>query len=168
MWSHGLMRSAYAYPMTSARANRPQRRSKRHNEFSAGGLVVDTERMAAAIIGRRDRKGRMIWSFPKGHIEAGETPEMAAIREVCEETGLDAEIHTHLGEIAFWFMLDGKRIFKTVQHYLLIARGGELSDADREVDAVEWVALSEVSTRLAYNDERRLLAKALEILKASG
>lgn len=162
------MRSAYAYPMTSARANRPQRRSKRHNEFSAGGLVVDTERMAAAIIGRRDRKGRMVWSFPKGHIEAGETPEMAAVREVCEETGLDAEIHTHLGEIAFWFMLDGKRIFKTVQHYLLIARGGELSDADREVDAVEWVALSEVSTRLAYNDERKLLAKALEILKASG
>lgn len=162
------MRSAYAYPMTSARANRPQRRSKRHNEFSAGGLVVDTERMAAAIIGRRDRKGRMVWSFPKGHIEAGETPEMAAVREVSEETGLDAEIHTHLGEIAFWFMLDGKRIFKTVQHYLLIARGGELSDADREVDAVEWVALSEVSTRLAYNDERRLLAKALEILEASG
>jgi len=151
--------------MTSARGNRPQRRSKRHDEFSAGGLVVDTERMAAAIIGRKDRKGRMIWSFPKGHIEAGETAEAAAVREVSEETGLIAEIHTHLGEIAFWFMLDGKRIHKTVQHYLLIVRGGELSDADREVDAVEWIALDQVATRLAYNDERKLLAKAIDILE---
>ena len=65
--------------MTSTRPLRPQRRSKRHDEFSAGGLVVDAERMTAAIIGRRDRKGRMIWSFPKGHIEAGENAEMGSI-----------------------------------------------------------------------------------------
>lgn len=121
--------------------------------------------MAAAIIGRRDRKGRMIWSFPKGHIEQGETPEQTAVREVLEETGLNAVVDTHLGTIAFWFMMDGKRIHKTVEHYLLFCTGGELSDADREVDAVEWIALTEVAARLAYNDERKLLAKAIGILE---
>ena len=151
--------------MTGARPQRPQRRSKRHDEFSAGGLVVDIERGAAAIIGRLDRKGRMVWSFPKGHLEDGETAEMAAIREVREETGLHAEIHSPLGDIAFWFMLDGKRIHKTVHHFLLIVTGGELSDEDREVDAVEWIALEEVHLRLSYSDERRLLPKALDLLE---
>ena len=150
--------------MTSSRPKRPQRRSRRHDEFSAGGLVVDTDRMAAAIIGRIDRKGRMVWSFPKGHIEEGETAEQTAVREVFEETGLVAEVDAHLGTIAFWFMMDGKRIHKTVEHYLLYARSGELSDADREVDAIEWIPLSEVAARLAYNDERTLLSKALDIL----
>ena len=149
--------------MTSRR-RRPQRRSKRHDETSAGGLVVDTDRMAAAIIGRIDRKGRMVWSFPKGHLELGESAEQAAVREVQEETGLTAQISAPLGTIAFWFMLDGKRIHKTVHHFLLIAESGELSDADIEVDAIEWIPLLEVSDRLAYADERRLLPKAFEIL----
>lgn len=127
--------------------------------------MVDADRKAAAIIGRRDRKGRMVWSFPKGHIEEGETAAETAVREVFEETGLVAEVDVHLGTIAFWFMMDGKRIHKTVEHFLLFAKGGELSDADREVDAVEWVSFTELETRLAYNDERKLLAKALEILE---
>ncbi len=108
----------------------------------------------------------MVWSFPKGHLEAGETAEQAAIREVFEETGVIADVRAPLGDIAFWFMLDGRRIHKTVHHFLLIARGGELSDADREVDAVEWVALDQVHARLAYNDERLLLPKALDLLRA--
>lgn len=149
--------------MTSTR-RRPQRRTKRHDETSAGGLVVDTDRMAAAIIGRIDRKGRMVWSFPKGHLEAGETAEQAAVREVFEETGLTAEVNAPLGTIAFWFMLDGKRIHKTVHHFLLIAQSFELSDADIEVDAIEWIPLPDVHGRLAYPDERNLLPKAFEIL----
>lgn len=149
--------------MTSAR-QRPQRRSKRHNETSAGGLVVDTNQMAAAIIGRLDRKGRMVWSFPKGHLEAGETAEQAAIREVFEETGLTAQVTAPLGTIAFWFMLDGKRIHKTVHHFLLIAESFELSDADIEVDAIEWIPLANVHARLNYADERQLLPKAFELL----
>ena len=56
-------------------------------ETSAGGLVVDgldgpREHRSAALIGRTDRRGRLLWSLPKGHIEAGETSEQTAIREV--------------------------------------------------------------------------------------
>ena len=60
------------------------------DEFSAGGLVLDLagEIPRGALIARTDRHGRLLWSLPKGHIEAGETAEQAAVREVEEETGI--------------------------------------------------------------------------------
>lgn len=110
-----------------------------------------------ALIGRRDRRGELAWSLPKGHLEAGESSEEAAIREVFEETGITGSIVAGLGTITFWFMADGVRVHKTVHHYLLDAQAGELSDADSEVDAVAWVPLTEVAERLQYADERKLL-----------
>ncbi len=132
------------------------------DEVSAGGLVVDSLDPAAQalLISRHDRRGRLIWSFPKGHLEAGETDRDAAIREVGEETGIIAKIIEPLGEIDFWFMADGRRIHKTVHHFLMVCQGGELCADDPEVESVEWVPLSAVSARLAYSDERALLKKA--------
>ena len=99
----------------------------------------------------------MKWSLPKGHIEAGETPEQAAEREIREETGIEGRVLAPLGTIDFWFMLDAQRVHKTVHHFLLEAHGGALSDADIEVDEVSWVPLDEVAGRLAFEDERRLM-----------
>ncbi|MFM8515270.1 MAG: NUDIX hydrolase [Actinomycetota bacterium] len=135
-------------------------------ETSAGGLVLD-ERRRGALIGRHDRRGRMVWSLPKGHIEEGETPEAAAIREIREETGISGSIVAPLGVIDFWFMAENRRIHKTVHHFLLRAEGGELSSDDAEVDSVEWVALEDMSTRLAYADERRLMDRVQELLADS-
>ena len=137
-------------------------------ETSAGGLVIDQtgDVVRAALIGRRDRRGRLVWSLPKGHLEAGETAEQAAVREVREETGIDGHVVAELGVIDFWFMANDRRIHKTVHHYLLEADGGELSDEDAEVDQVAWVDLDEVSKRLRYPDERRLVAKASDIIAA--
>ncbi len=118
----------------------------------------------AALIARHDRRGRLVWSLPKGHVEAGETVEEAAVREVEEETGIRGEVLGHLGTIDFWFVAEQRRIHKTVHHYLLEARGGELSDDDVEVVEVAWVALDELPTTLAYADERRLLDRVQEVL----
>ena len=136
------------------------------DETSAGGLVVDASsgRPVAALIGRRDRRGRLLWSLPKGHIEPGESAEEAAVREVAEETGIVGRIVGRLGTIDFWFMADGRRVHKTVHHFLLRAESGELSDADVEVAAVAWVPLEELAARLAYEDERALVARAPELL----
>ncbi|MQA16094.1 MAG: NUDIX domain-containing protein [Pseudonocardiaceae bacterium] len=134
------------------------------DETSAGGLVVDTATGRAALIGRLDRRGRLLWSLPKGHIEAGETAEQAAIREVAEETGIDGELIAPLGVIDYWFVAEDRRIHKTVHHFLLRAVGGELSDTDVEVTEVGWVPLTELEDRLAYADERRLARRAGDLL----
>lgn len=109
----------------------------------------------------------MVWSLPKGHIEAGETPEVAAVREIREETGISGAIIAPLGVIDFWFMAENRRVHKTVHHFLLRAEGGELSSDDAEVDSVEWVPLEEMSVRLAYADERRLMGRVQELLADS-
>ena len=141
-------------------------RIPRVEEISAGGLVLDQSSVPprAALIGRLDRRGRLMWSLPKGHIEHGETTEDAAIREVHEETGIEGSVMAPLGVIDFWFMAEDRRVHKTVHHFLMTAHGGELSDADREVVEVAWVPLDQVSARLAYADERKLMEKVPALL----
>ena len=142
----------------------PRRRLARVEETSAGGLVVDMSTMRAALIGRLDRRGRLLWSLPKGHIEAGETTEGAAIREVEEETGIQGHVVAPLGTVDFWFVAEDRRVHKTVHHFLLEAHGGELSDADVEVTEVAWVPLDQLRERLAYDGERRLVDTARQML----
>lgn len=97
-------------------------------------------------------------------MEAGETPEVTAVREVLEETGIHGSIVASLGTIDFWFMADDRRIHKTVHHYLMDAHDDVLSDADPEVAEVAWVPLDEVADRLRYADERRLLDRVRAVL----
>jgi 8-oxo-dGTP pyrophosphatase MutT (NUDIX family) len=143
---------------------------QRVDETSAGGLVLDRLGTGArgALIGRLDRRGRLLWSLPKGHLEPGETEVDTAVREVAEETGIRGAVVGKLGVIDFWFVADGRRVHKTVHHYLLLAEdpvhGLELSDADVEVSEVAWVPLDEVADRLAYADERRLLERVAVLL----
>ena len=160
--------------MSSSAASRPGRRPlRRVDETSAGGLVLDRRGPEArgALIGRLDRRGRLLWSLPKGHVEAGETEEETAVREVTEETGIRGAVVGKLGTIDFWFVADGRRIHKTVHHFLLVAvdpiNGLELSDADVEVSEVAWVPVGELGGMLAYADERRLLERVPDLLADS-
>lgn len=142
------------------------RRLPKVEETSAGGVVLDlsSDPPAVALIARHDRRSRLLWSLPKGHVEEGETPEQAALREVFEETGLVGRIVAPLGVIDFWFVVEDKRIHKTVHHYVIEAVGGELSDEDVEVEAVEWIPFHQVVRKLAYGDERRLVEKVPQIV----
>ena len=137
--------------------------AKRVDEVSAGGLVIDTTGKLGLLIGRRDQKDasgkKILWSLPKGHIEEGETPEQAALREVEEETGIQSQIEKPLGIIDFWFMAGGKRIHKTVHHYLFRESGGLLAAQESEVDEVAWFPLGEIIEKLAYPDEKKLIAR---------
>lgn len=139
------------------------------DETSAGGLVVsgmaeavgpgghvDLSRIYVALIGRLDRRGRLLWSMPKGHVENGEHQWATAQREVWEETGIHGEAFEELGVIDYWFVSEGVRIHKTVHHNLLRYVDGILNDEDPEVTEVTWVPMSELIEHLAYADERKL------------
>ena len=148
-------------PKKKAAAKPPY--EKRVDEVSAGGLVIDSTGKLGLLIGRRDLKDatgkRILWSLPKGHIEEGETPEEAALREVQEETGIVSVIEKSLGVIDFWFMAGGMRIHKTVHHFLFRENGGVLAAQESEVDEVAWFPLAEIVDRLAYPDEKKLIAR---------
>jgi len=152
-------------PKTENKPNRPY--TKRVDEVSAGGLVISTSGSHGLLIGRIDQKDanktRLLWSLPKGHIEPGETPEQAAIREVMEETGIESAIERELGVIDFWFMAGGKRIHKTGHHYLFRETGGLLAPQVSEVDEVAWFPLTEIIERLAYPDEKKLIGRSGEL-----
>ncbi len=139
------------------------------DETSAGGLVVRVENRQAftAVIARRNRGGRLEWCLPKGHLEGEETPQEAAVREIAEETGIIGRVLRHLATIDYWFSGDDRRVHKVVHHYLLEATGGELTienDPDHEAEDVAWVSLEEVASRLAYPNERRVVATARDVL----
>ena len=150
------------------RPTKPVRQyAKRVDEVSAGGLVIDLSGTRGLLIGRLDVKDssreRLLWSLPKGHIEEGESPEEAAKREVKEETGIEGEIARSLGIIDFWFMAGGKRIHKTVHHFLFREKGGALAPQVTEVDEVAWFPLTEIIEHLAYPDEKKLIARSGEL-----
>ncbi|HIW95866.1 MAG TPA: NUDIX hydrolase [Candidatus Corynebacterium gallistercoris] len=147
-------------------------------ETSAGGLVlsglaeavrpdgsVDFSSIYVALIGRLDRRGRLLWSMPKGHIEPDESHHATAEREVWEETGIAGEVIGELGTIDYWFVSEGIRIHKTVHHYLLRYVDGDLNDEDPEVTEVHWLPVNQLMERLAYADERRLARQAFDSLQ---
>ena len=166
--SSGRSHENSSQPTKSVKKQSPQRYARRVDEVSAGGLVVDASGTKGLLIGRLDAKDakreRLLWSLPKGHIEPGETPEQAAIREVREETGIESEIDKSLGVIYFWFMAGGKRIHKTVHHFLFKEVGGTIAPQVSEVDDVRWFPLEEIVSKLAYPDEKKLIARSKELL----
>jgi 8-oxo-dGTP pyrophosphatase MutT (NUDIX family) len=130
-------------------------------EFSAGGLVVREldGRPHLAIV---RVKGGTVAALPKGHPDEGESMKEAAVREVREETGLDAEIAEKLGDVRYWYTREGERVLKVVSFYLCRYLGGTVEDHDHEVDAAEWIPLDDAPSRLSYPGEQRIAATALE------
>lgn len=110
-------------------------------------------------------KNGTVMALPKGHIEEGEKAADAAVREVLEETGIEAQLVEKLGDIKYWYVRkwdDGERVFKVVSFFLLRYRSGSLRDYQRsEVDGAEWIPLAEAPKRLAYRGEKDMAKAAL-------
>ena len=102
-------------------------------------------------------RGRSRWGLPKGAPNDDETTEEAAIREVQEETGLDAGVVERLDTIEYFFRANDVLIRKQVDFYLMEYLGGELRPQLSEVDDVEWVELEEAIRRASFDSERKVL-----------
>lgn len=138
-------------------------------EVSAGGVVVnfDDPKLPVAIIARLNRGGRLEWCLPKGHPEGNETNSQAAAREIEEETGISGDVLASLGSIDYWFSVSGRRVHKTVHHFLLSATGGYITtekDPDHEAVDVAWVNIDDLGRKLSFPNERRIAEIAREFI----
>ncbi|PZR57490.1 MAG: NUDIX hydrolase [Candidatus Meridianibacter frigidus] len=135
-------------------------------EVSAGGLVLRRRESTydALLIGRCTPR---IWSLPKGHVEAKESKEQAALREVREETGCWGEIITKLSDISYWFYIHGAKHKKSVTFYLMRYLSGDTANHDHEVDEAQWLDIMAAKRNLKYVNEKRLVDLALDYLVAN-
>ena len=136
-------------------------------EVSAGGLVLrrNGATLEALLIGRGMPR---VWSLPKGHVEARETHEQAALREVREETGCWAEILIKLSDISYWFYLNRTKHKKSVHFYLMRYLSGHTDNHDHEVDEARWFEIKAAKKALKYVNEKRLVDLGLEYLEREG
>ena len=145
----------------------PTRSAPPRTEVSAGGVVYRREDGVVEILlaARRTRRGDLAWGLAKGGIEADESPDQAAIREVREETGIESEIEASLGETRYFYVWENVRIRKTVHFFLMRAVGGDQSERDDEMEDVKWFPLDRALKRAAYRGEREILGRAADHLR---
>lgn len=135
--------------------SRPVRR-----EFSAGGAVIRKFHGKTQILMIKDRFGFL--ALPKGHIDPGETPEQAAIREVKEETGIDCKIIRSLCSQRYrFFDNEGIPVEKVVEYYLMHEVSGNLKPQLSEVAGVLWVDQEDLSIIRTYSSTMNMLKRFL-------
>ncbi|HEX8456749.1 MAG TPA: NUDIX hydrolase [Pyrinomonadaceae bacterium] len=141
-------------------------------QTSAGGVVFrrsDDSRVEVLLIAV-GAEGR--WQLPKGLVDAGETPEAAALREAREETGASSELVAPIDKIEYWYYSTGRRggertrFHKFVYFYLLRYLSGDVRDHDWEVNEARWVSIDEAHRMLAFAGERKVLERARAMLVA--
>ena len=129
-------------------------------QTSSGGVIYRKSDRGVEVVLILVKGGR-IWGLPKGLMDKGETPEMTAVREVREESGLDGRIIEKLGDISYWYYIQAENMKcrKTVHFYLMEYIGGNTSQHDSEVDTAEWFPLEEAIQRISYQGDKTILEK---------
>jgi 8-oxo-dGTP pyrophosphatase MutT (NUDIX family) len=129
-------------------------------ETSAGGVIYRWHDETPYILLIRNCHRQ--WGLPKGHLEAGETPAHAALREVEEETGLgDLVLGPALPTINWFFRARGRLIHKYCHFYLIEAPTGEPEPQfDEGITACRWVPLPDALEQISYENARDVLLRA--------
>ena len=126
-------------------------------EKSCGGIIFYKTRQNTKILLVKNNNGRY-WSFPKGHIEDGETEQQTAIREIKEETGLDVTITPGFREISEYCPFG--KIRKRVVFFLARAFTDNVKIQEEEIDSYIWVDLQQARKLCSYDNDLRIIEKA--------
>jgi mutator protein MutT len=139
-------------------------------QISAGGVAfrqIGDEIEAAIVAVNPSRR----WQLPKGIIDAGETPEIAAVREVREEAGIETELLELIEKVEYWYVgfqrAERVRFHKFVYFYLLRYLRGSVENHDHEIAEARWVKVDEAIEMLAFKSEKDVLKKAFEKIKTA-
>ncbi|OGY25068.1 MAG: hypothetical protein A2Z11_00400 [Candidatus Woykebacteria bacterium RBG_16_43_9] len=142
-------------------------------EISAGGVVYRRveEKIEFLIV---QHSGHHRWVLPKGWIDAGETKEETAVREVKEEAGVEAEIQDYLGETTIFYTLPAgrqanpqKEKVRKTSHFFLMeyVSGDPDKDHGWEVENTAWLETNAAIKKLDYPGEKKMIEKAFKILE---
>ena len=139
-------------------------------QLSAGGVVCRRSpagQFEVALIATQEGER---WGLPKGLVEEGEALEETALREVREETGLEAEVVERLEPIEYWYWWDedGQKVryHKKVYFFLMTYRGGDVARHDFEVEEARWLPIDQAIERASYRTEREVLQQVKERVKS--
>lgn len=139
-------------------------------EYSAGGVVTRDGKVLLVKV--ENLKGERVWTFPKGHLDFGETPKVAALREVLEETGFECEVISPLTLVRYRFMREGRLVRKRVRWYWMRPGRRSGSPDAKEVLEIRWFAPAEAAAVLKYQGDKRLLtlieAKLMTVTERPG
>jgi len=138
-------------------------------QTSAGGVIFRREGPGVEVVivsvGNNNR-----WQLPKGLVDKGENPEVTAVREAREEGGVSGEVVQPIETIEYWYVgLDNGvrvRFHKRVHFYLLRYISGDTKDHDWEVNEARWVPIQDATSQLAFDNERRVMERAREIISS--
>jgi len=119
---------------------------------AAGGIVIRPVTNGHYEVACIYREARGDWTFPKGKLDAGETFEQAAIREVWEETGMHCEVIRFAGSTNYTHRKGRPKI---VAYYLMSVAAGEFAPND-EVDELVWLPLENVREHLTWDRDQEL------------
>ena len=122
--------------------------------------------IVAIVPTRRAADGSKVLALPKGHVDPGETPIQAAVREVREETGIVGEPVRELGESRYWYRRGGRTVGKIVTFYLFDYVSGSFADHDDEVEEVRWIPIAQAPELLTHDAERDIVRAAIDYLSA--
>lgn len=137
-------------------------------QISSGGVAFKNEngvlKVALICVGGKQKR----WQLPKGIIDKGETPEVAAVREVREEAGIEAELLKLIEKVEYWYVAAEKsekvRFHKFVYFHLMRFKSGDVADHDHEVLEARWFDIDEAIEKIAFKSEKEVLKKAKDMI----
>ncbi len=137
--------------------------------LSAGGVVFRKNKKKGDIeVLLVQHSGHHGWGFPKGHVEEGETPAFTAHREVEEEAGVRGEILEKAGTTTYFYVMEGRKFFKTVVYFLMrFVENVEPTHA-WEIENKEWLPINQVARRLTFDDDKKMWQQVAKRLRAIG
>lgn len=130
-------------------------------EKSCGALVYRTKQNDMEILLLKHRFGGH-WSFPKGHVEHGETESETALREVKEETGLDIELIEGFRQSVEYY--PKPNIKKEVVYFLGYAENDTIKRQEEEISEICWVRLDEAHKSVTFRNDKNLINHAKKFL----